>query len=303
MVNHTKSILLAATALTILAMAGQTQAQTASPSNQPSLLPNPPTSAPWAPKMQITMRDGEVRQIYGTSYRAKGPTQALAVLSSEFATLAVISGTLAVDQLVAKPGQALVTPISGRRTERFTFDAARLSATLRPEWVNTSHEDLNKLAVHQRRNNFWGLYEATGVNVTSPTLPAIEAVRATYLTQPAIVVLRQEARGNLGTLATATMARFARAIGEKDIQTIAALIDPYPFTDASDDPSVWQAARIGFAQSVVADEPLAIAVAQGTSPTGELNTFLVGSKDGKSYRLTLVERDRVLFVASVETQS
>jgi hypothetical protein len=132
-------------------------------------------------KRQVTMADGERQTFFGISYVAHGPTKAIAVLSSEFATVAVVEGALSVDNVSANAGQALVTPIEGRKTERLAFDAARLSATLRPEWVATAGPALEALAKSQRGKRFWGMLEPTGVNATSPTPAAIENVRQSYL--------------------------------------------------------------------------------------------------------------------------
>jgi hypothetical protein len=305
--NHTKSLLSApsavvTTAFVLLAFTGQAQAQT---TPLASVLPDAPISAPWATKMRITMRDGEVREIYGTSYRAKGQTEALAVLSSEFATLAVIGGSLAVDELVAKPGQALVTPISRRRTERFAYDAARLSATLRPEWVATARPALNAIASNQKRAQFWGFLETTDVNATSPAPVYIEDVRQSYLAHPAIVQLRRRAGGSASLLSSLTAQKFVDAIKDKDAETLAAVIDPYPFTDASNDTEVWQRARHGFATRLLDDTVMASALRTGTLENSyQQNAYFVRPPSGTgSFIIHVVARDGAAFIASVEPLS
>jgi hypothetical protein len=283
---------LGAVALSLMPHEGRTQSATEAQS--------------FANKMQISMADGELREIYGTRYRASGPTQALAVLSSEFATLAVVEGRLSVDELSAKPGQALVTPITSRTTQRFAFDAMRLSATLRPEWIASVGPQLNALVKAQKRRRFWGLLEPTGVNATSPVPNVIENVRQSYLSQPAIVQLRRQSLGNQTTLTGLTAQKFVDAVKGRDVDTIAALIDPYPFTDAKDEAAAWQAARRAFAGRLLEDAPLVDAISTGALEDGtlELGQYRLRPSSGSGgFIIHMVARDGAAFIASVEPLS
>jgi hypothetical protein len=252
----------------------------------------PPQSA----KRQVTMADGERQTFFGTSYVAHGPTKAIAVLSSEFATVAVVEGALSVDQVSAVAGEALVTPIEGRKTERFAFDASRLSATLRPEWVATAGPALDALAKSQRGKRFWGMLEPTGVNANAPISRQAEAIQASYLNNDAIMDVRRRAGGDLAKLQRMTTERFIAAVISGDSKTAAALLDPKPFTDVSSDSDAWQAARLAFAQRNTTNPELAASLAGPLTTETSDGRFLVNNK----FRISTVQRNRAVFISALE---
>lgn len=115
----------------------------------------------------LTLADGENRTLEGASYAAHGDVLAVAVLSPELVTLAVLEGRLSAGGRSAGPGEALVT-LTGRRARAFHFDAARLAASLQPEWMGRAHAPLTRIAAVQRRQRFWGRLEPAGVNASAP---------------------------------------------------------------------------------------------------------------------------------------
>lgn len=238
----------------------------------------------------IRLESGESAEIGGLSYAAQAPTVALISTSSELITVAVISGQLARGPAVAKGGQALVTLIEADRTQRYGFDAARLSATLPPQWQDDAGEALSLLAARQKRAKFWGLTESAGVNASAPVGPQVEAVRQSYLGNATIMALRREAKGQPQALAGLTVKRFAEALAAGDAAVVADLLDPKPFTDTGADASTWQAARLAFANKLTGDAALKRAMAMPAHAPG-------------AYRIQLVPRDRAMFVSALEPQS
>lgn len=259
-----------------------------------------PAAAQADGKQWLSLADGESRELSGTTYVAHGAVQAIVVLSSEYSTVAVIDGTLAAGKLTAGPGEALVTPVENGRIERLSFDAARLKPSLRPEWLATAAEPLDRIAARQKRAKFWGRLEPAGVNAAAPASPLIESVRHGYMANPTIAELRRQADGKMAVLAELTAQKFASALAGGDTPAVAALIDPKPFTDTNAAVADWQAARVAFADSLSANTPLRTAMGAGAPTVDPANAaqFVTGG-----YRITLVKRDRALFVAAAEPQS
>jgi hypothetical protein len=248
------------------------------------------------PRQFVKLAAGEHITLYGNDYVARAPTLAVSVLSSEFLTVAVLDGTLADAKIVAKAGEALVTPLDGKGTQRFAFDARRLAATLPPQWATEVGPSLDRVAARQKRARFWGRLEPVNVNATAPTSPQLEGVRASYLGNDTIVALRREANGNPQTLAALTAKRFAEALAAGDARAVADLIDPKPFTASGATATAWQAARLDFATKLTTDPALNAAMTSAPGPVaGDQTAFDTGG-----YRIRLVPRDRAMFVTAVE---
>lgn len=242
----------------------------------------------------IRLAAGEERNVFGASYRAAVPTVAIVSLSSEFVTVAVVAGELARGDVAARGGQALVTPLDGVRTRRYGFDAARLAASLPPDWTADVQAPLQALTAGQRRARFWGLIEPAGVNASAPVGGAVETVRQSYLANATIIALRREARGNGQALAGLTVQRFAAALAARDGATVADLLDPKPFTDTESGAASWHVARRAFAEKLIGDAALVAGMADmARAAPGTAGAF----------RIQLIQRDRVLFVAGVEPLS
>lgn len=226
---------------------------------------------------------GERVQLAGVPYEASRAGEGYYVLSSEFIVVAVLSGAIASDGKQAGPGEVLVTPIEGRRTERFLFDAAVLARTLPPGVLAEVGPLLTPIADHQRRMRYLGRIQAVGINAAAPAGPA-ETLRRNYLNDPAIVEIRRRAAGNRAEQSRLTAVRFAQAVQDSDEGTAASLLDPKPFTDATSDPAQWRAARLRFAQRLVADPGTRAAVSN------------------PQFKIGLVARDRGIFVTGLEPQ-
>lgn len=252
-----------------------------------------------APTRQfIKLAAGESATLYGTNYNATAPSIAIVALSSELVTVAVIDGAIADGKQVAMAGQALVSPIDGTGSRRFGFDARRLAATLPPAWAGDAAAPLDRIAARQKRARFWGLLEPVNLNASAPGAVPIEAVRQSYLANAVIAGLRRGAKGNPQALARLTATTFADAVARRDTDTVAALLDPKPFTDSNATAADWQAARTLFATRLTRDAALVAAL--GTSPAAvasDQTAFDVGG-----YRIKVVPRDRAMFVQSVEVQ-
>ena len=125
----------------------------------------------------LSLADGESRTIGAVSYTAHGDVLAVLVPSPELLSVAVLDGQLAAGDRSAGAGEALVTTADGR-TRRFGFDAARLAASLRPDWAARARPPLDRIASTQRRKLFWGRLEPAGINAAAPRGPRVEAARA-----------------------------------------------------------------------------------------------------------------------------
>jgi hypothetical protein len=125
----------------------------------------------------LSLADGEARTIGGIAYTAHGDALAILVPSPEIVSIAVLDGRLAAGDRSAGAGEALVTTTDGR-TRRFGFDAARLAATLRPDWAARARPPLDRIASVQRRQRFWGRIEPIGVNAAAPRGARVEIARA-----------------------------------------------------------------------------------------------------------------------------
>lgn len=265
------------------------------------LLSSLATAAATSPDRQLVkLQGGEETTVFGTPYRAVAPTLAIVSVSSELVTAAVITGELVQGKATARAGQALVTPIDGKATQQFGFDAARLAATLSPDFLVDTQTPLQTLAAGQRRAKFWGLIEPAGINASAPVGGAVEAVRQSYLGNNTIVTLRRAAGGKLHVLAGLTANRFAEALTAGDARVVSDLIDPKPFIDTGADANAWQAARRIFAQKLTSDAALKAAMsATPAAAEGKPDAFVAGGV----FRIQLVARDRAMFVAAVEPLS
>lgn len=251
---------------------------------------------PTQDRQLLDLRNGEAATLFGSEYRARTATIAVISQSSDFITVAVISGELTKGKANARSGEALVTPIDGKRTQRFSFDAARLAATVPPQWAKVTTAPLSRLVLSQRRARFWGLLEPVNFNASAPTTPELESVRQSYLNSPVIVSLRQGAQGNPQLLAKLTATAFAQAMVRHDTATLAALVDPKPFTDTAADAASWRAGRLAFATALTTDTAMVSALAM--SPVAVANDQTAFEAGG--YRIRVVPRDRAMFVQSVE---
>lgn len=249
-----------------------------------------------------TIAAGVTVEINGTSYSSSGGATVHPVLSSEFASLAVLAGDVRTGSQTARAGEVLVTPIESGRTERFLFDAAKLARTLSPDMAEAALPLLDPIIARQKRQRFWGRLETVGVNVRAPAPGPAEDIRRAYLSDPVVVELRRTGGGNLAKLTQATALRFVGALAAGDATTVAALIDPKPFTDGNLDSNEWRSARQGFANRLAGDQQLVSALGgAATTPGPVAAIWLVGPEGAApTHRLTLTTRDRAVFVSSLE---
>jgi len=256
------------------------------------------TAASAAPpsRQLLTVPPGGSATVAGLKLDAAEASVAIVNLSSEFATVAVISGRISADRHDARAGEALLAPLDGGKIRRFGFDAQRLAATLPAEWALQTAAPLQAIARRHQRQRFWGRIEPVSINAGAPVAPELEGVRQSYLANPTIAELRRTAAGDPVRLAGMTASRFAAALVAGDAAAVADLIDPKPFTDTGTDTAAWQAARAAFARKLAADPVLQGAMASAPTPVaGDQTAF-----DAGGYRIRVIPRDRAMFVAAVE---
>lgn len=245
---------------------------------------------------------GETVTVHGLTYKATRDGVAYVSLSSEYVSVAVLSGRLKSGRVSATAGDILVTPIEGTRAERFMFDGAKLEQTMSPDLLPEAAPLLTPIVARQKRQRFFGLIEPVGLNADSPAPPAIENVRRDYLSPDIVVDLRHQAGGDPAKLNDLTAHRFIAAVAAKDTDSVAALLDPKPFTDASRDPGAWRNARAGFAGQLVTQPGLADQLANVNLTPDPQNpgAWIVDNGTWSLYRLRIVDRDRAAYVGSLE---
>ena len=244
---------------------------------------------------------GQEFKLLGADFKAKTATMALTKTSSEFVSIAVISGELTHLNRTAGPGQIFIIPIAAKEVLLHDYDAALLRATLPKETLALLDQPLKAIAKTQKTKLFWGLLEPTRLNIAAPINPIIESARQSYLSAPAIVELRHKSSGDFGLLQTNTVQTFIDALLRDDGETVAALIDPMPFSDATNDTKTWQSARRSFADTLLQDRAIkqSLSDAQVTkdASTGQ---FSISGKNGPPYILTTVQRDSAVFIGAFE---
>lgn len=250
----------------------------------------------------LHFKAGETIQVHGLSYQGLRDGVAYVSLSSEYVSVAVLSGKLKARHAAAKAGDILVTPIEGKTAERFMFDAARLGQTLSPDAQAEAQALLQPIVARQKRQRFFGLIEPVGLNAQTPAPPAVENLRRGYLSPDIVVDLRHQAGGDPARLNDLTAHRFIEAVAAKDTTSVAALIDPKPFTDASTDPVAWQAARSGFAARLTGQPGLSDTIADlHVQPDPDnAGAWILDNGTYSLYRLRIVSRDRADYVAALE---
>jgi len=250
----------------------------------------------------LHFKAGETVSIHGQAFEARRDGVAYVSLSSEYISVAVLSGRLKSGHVAAGAGDILITPIEGARAERFMFDAARLGQTLSPDLLAEASPLLQPIAARQKRQRFLGLIEPVGLNAETPAPPAIEGLRRSYLSPDIVISLRRQAHGDAATLNRLTAERFVQAVAAQDTASVAALLDPKPFTDISADTDAWQDARTRFAAQLVAQDGLAgtLGKVNLTPDPNEPDAWIIDNGTWSLYRLRIVDRDRAAYVAALE---
>lgn len=246
---------------------------------------------------------GESLAVADQRLHADADSRAMISLSSEFLTIAVTYGRMRLEGgPAASPGGVLLLALDGDRIQRLAFDGARLAATLSPGARTLIGEDLEAVAARQRRGAFWGAWEPLRVNARAPDAPAAEALRATYLSDPAIVRQRRAAAGMAGVAERGRIATdaFLAAYRAGDAPALAALLDPAPFLDRSGAAGV-EEGRLRAAAVLLADVRLqpVLAAAPTVSMAPDGGAAMLDGPQGR-WRLSLVARDRAMFVSGLE---
>lgn len=246
----------------------------------------------------VELAAGSVIDLYGLQAIASDMSRVFQSVSSEFVSIAVLSGRLSAGRQTAYAGDVLVMPIASGNVQKFAFDAQALRQSLQNPGDTSSTTDFDRLIARQARQRFWGRLAPVGVNVSAPISPQSEVFRATYLNLAPIIEVRRRARGDVVQLGQLTAQAFVSAYQDKDANALAAFIDPVPFIAVSRDPQVWRDARLAFARRMVEDRRLSEAL---SSPTFQaISTDIVRVNERVSIRL--VARDEVVFVTSMEAK-
>lgn len=251
----------------------------------------------------VALAAGESLAVVDQQLRADGDSRAMISLSSEFLTIAVTHGRMRLEGgPTAGPGGVLLLALDGDRVQRLAFNAARLSATLSPGARPLIGEDLEGVIALQRRGAFWGSYEPLRVNARAPGAPGAEALRATYLSEPAIVRQRRAAAGMVTVADRGRIAAnaFLAAYRADDAAALAALLDPAPFLDQGGAAGVDEG-RLRAAAALLADVRLqpVLAAAPAVSMAPDGSAALFDGPQGR-WRLALVARDRAMFISGME---
>lgn len=254
-----------------------------------------------ADSLVAVLAAGESLVLADQRLRATADSRAMINLSSEFLTVAVTRGRMRLGEgPAAAAGEALLLALDGTRVQRLGFNAARLAATLSPGARPLLAEDLEAVLAGQRRSAFWGAWEPLRVNARAPAGAATEALRAAYLSDPAIVRQRRQAAGvaEVGTRSRRVAEAFLAALRDGDEAAVASMIDPLPFFALAGPRAIGDGRRRA-AAALIADASLRAGLSSvRIGAAGDGSIALVS--DTRSWRLLLVPRDRALFVAALE---
>ena len=250
----------------------------------------------------VRLDAGDSVAVHRLNLRASMPAVAYVAASSEYVVAAVLAGEVASDGLAAGPGQALVQRIGRGGVERYAFDVDRFLASSSLLVDPDLQAALEEARTRQANRIWWGLLEPTGFNAQSPVLPAVEAARRDYLLRPAVIGVRQDARGDRTAMARFTAERFVAAVAARDEATARDLLSPSLFFEGGRGQTEWLTLRAAFARELVNGE-LGRRLHGAQVEQGDLgNGFLVRAADGGAFRLTEAAFDDMVFVTSLRPE-
>jgi len=136
------------------------------------------------------------------------------------------------------------------------YDAKGFASRLDPATHGDLLEVIQSTADTQAMKRYWGLLRPTKTNLANPYNQAYESGRKRFLNLPVVVSLKQKSSAPT-EYAESTARRFIEAIGAKDSQVAAALLNPLLFVAEGSTPfsnDQWVGLRERFASSLVAQE-------------------------------------------------
>ena len=232
---------------------------------------------------------------------AAEPSSLYLAASSEFMSVAVVRGEIAMGGHAAEAGDVLVRSIAGSRVERFAFDARAFGAAMPATVLDEAERaSLGTILAEQERRIFWGGLERTGFDAQAPSGdPMMEAVRRDYLLRPAVMDVRSAAQGDAEALGREAASRFVSGLAARDAATVEALLSPTLFTDGDRRQTEWLDDRSAFARDLVAGG-MPAALAGAVMGEGSLSEGYAVDANGAPWRVRLQPVDTMVFVTALE---
>ena len=174
------------------------------------------------------LKPGHKISFFGKSLRAEGEAAVLITVSADLLTVACLQGRIESGKSAAKAGEMTVWQPGAAEPQTFDFEVKRLIATMTVPLDTALQSELDALAAKQERMIFWGALQRSTLNTQAIGAPRSEPLRRTYLRKPAIIRLRLKHK-TVDDLARGVAEAFVAALAEKDVDTVANLLDPRLF--------------------------------------------------------------------------
>ena len=242
--------------------------------------------------MLIRLAADDAVELFGRKLTTGPGAQIYVTRGNDYQKWALIAGTAALDGRTMNPGDVALVSLASGHVDRRRFDAARLAAAAPPGIAAELDEALRPLTARQRRQRFWGRLGPVGTS-PSPAATAMEGIRRDYLSQDAVIDLRQGNVDSLAALPQRVADRFAAAVSAGDVATTASLLDPAPFVTGG---AGWSTIRRAFAAAMIARLGGGSVVAQPATDT----SGIVIRISGRPYALRFAPRDGFPFVSAME---
>lgn len=152
--------------------------------------------------------------------------------SAETAYVLVINGSATTGGQRARSGRILVIPPFGTQPDMASFDAARFAEHWTPEAAarhQTTLQQLHEVARRQRYGLFLGRLGRTTLNLAAPTGAQSEVARRSVVGDPAVMAIRYSSSDDYAAIARSVSEQILAALGNGDVASVAALLDPVPY--------------------------------------------------------------------------
>jgi hypothetical protein len=246
----------------------------------------------------------ETVRVHGLVLQAAEPSLVYISLSSEFVIGSVLSGRLTSEGIAgeAAPGQMFVVSIApDAKPALESFDIRQFLAAPPRGIPAPVRSNLEAVAASQANRVWWGSLQRTTLNVQALVPPLVEGVRRDYLLEPPIVRLRQKAGADPTRFAKLTADTFVTAMGNRDVDTVRALLHPTLFTGEGIGLN-WLAKRHAFATGL-ARGPLGSGMRGAKVAVDSEGRIIVTGRGGQKWELVMSVLDVGVFVSAVEPRS
>jgi len=196
-------------------------------------------------------------------------------------------------------GQAMISVhMGGKQWTIKPFSARDLQNSFQRAGRTVLARDIQALVDQQAPLRFWGRLRATSLNIATPVRPEVEAVRRTYLLEPAIIESKRAAKV-ASDLPLEVAKSFLSRLKAGDASGAGTLISPGPFRSAAQMDQL-TAARADFARNLL-QQRWVLGIELDSIAVHESDNMLVRFRaEGRSFTLRTAIFDRSVFVVAVK---